>query len=268
MRPSERSTEDLDFKPLTEGLGFHRKKGEVKADGKFSSLMTQERDLKNSERRGQEPLLKSPLPRKEDATRQTGQSSSPGTQPKGVPSPDVIDELVRSFQRPKETFIEDKKTPQVIIKPVSPQTTEERPPLPWMLSPFFVDAMLVVALFLSCLLATLLITEADLLAVILKSSSDWEFWMTFPLMGGGMLFIYMTLSRILLGASLGEIVFDVQLGTQEQRCSLKYSFQVLWRSFLALATGVILLPLLSLMFRKDFLGTWSGLRLYRRETKA
>jgi hypothetical protein len=134
-----------------------------------------------------------------------------------------------------------------------------------MLSPFFVDAMLSLALVLSCLLATLIITKADLLVLINRNGSDLQFLLTFPLMAIGMTFVYMTLTRIFLGASLGELVFDVQLGTSEQRQNLQYCFQVVLRGFAAPLTGYILLPIISLLVRKDYLGSLSGLRIYRKK---
>jgi hypothetical protein len=248
--------EEFNFKPITDGLGFHRKKVELKDQMKAAKVV-QEAIGKNipPKPRVDSPVLKSPLPRKETVT----PASS------AVPSKDVIDELVRNFKKPNESFIEETQTPRVIINPVKPQIAEESYPLPWMMSPFFVDAMLVIALMLSCLLATLLITKADLLVLIMQSASDDEFWLTFPAIGAGMAFIYMTLTRLFLGASLGEMVFDIQLGTTEQQKNLQYNFQVALRSMLAVATGFVFMPLISLIMRKDYLGTMSGLRLFRRK---
>lgn len=246
--------DEFNFKPITDGLGFHRKKVELK-DHMKAAKVVQDAIGKNipPKPRGDVPVLKTPLPRKENTP----------AAPSNTPSKDVIDELVRNFKKPHETFIEDSTTPKVIINPVKPQIAVESYPLPWMMSPFFVDAMLVVALMLSCLLATLLITKADLLILIMQSSTDFEFWLTFPAIGLGMSFIYMTLTRLFLGASLGEMVFDLQLGSSEQQKNLQYNFQVALRSLLAIGTGLFFLPLISLIMRKDYLGTLSGLRLFR-----
>ncbi len=248
--------EEFSFKPMTEGLGFHRKKVELKDQMKAAKVVQQAIGKSIPPKpRAEAPVLRSPLPRKESMT------PAPST----APSKDVIDELVRNFKKPNETFVEESQNPKVIINPVKPQIAEESYPLPWMMSPFFVDAMLVVALILSCLLATLLITKADLLVLIMQSATDVEFWLTFPAIGAGMAFIYMTLTRLFLGASLGELVFEIQLGTSEQQKSLQYNFQVALRSMLAIGTGLIFVPLISMIMRQDYLGTMSGLRLFRRK---
>lgn len=250
--------DEFDFKPITEGLGFHRKQVDLKNQMKAAKVVSETLGKPTpTKAKPAGATLKSPLPRKEAEP-----SSSP--QPM-TPSKDVIDELVRSFKKPAESFIEETKTPQVIIKPTNPQKIEGTDPLPWMLSPFFVDAMLVVAIMLSCLLVTLLVTKADLLLILIQSPSDINFKLVFVAMVSGMSFVYMTMARILLGASIGEMVFDIQLGTLSQRNQFLYGIQVLWRSLLAILTGFILLPLLSMIFRKDILGTLSGLKLFRRK---
>lgn len=269
--------EEFDFKPITDGLGFHRKKVELK-DQMKASRVVQETYIKPipPKPKAESPVLKSPLPRKE----MSGSLNS-NTKGTATPSRDVIDELVKSFKRPQETFIED-PTPNTnksnLNKPIqAPQagatvskTTALNPaktlvPLPWMMSPFFIDSMLVVAMVLTCLLSTLLVTQADLLALINGAGGDVQFWLTFPAMGAGMSFTYMTLTRLFLGASLGELVFDIQLGTEEQRGQLQYGFQVALRSGLAVLTGLIPLPLVSMIVQKDYLGTLSGLRLYPKK---
>lgn len=258
--------EEFTFKPLTEGLGFHKKKketGDKKAaeDKNFLGASSGKPIIRS------EPLafkskaegamaLKSPLPKKEMLSSSTVES----------PSKEVIDELVKSFKKSKEVAAaEGTAIPQVIINPVRPQVDEAAFPLPWMMSPFLIDAMLVLALILSALMVLLLVTKIDLLMMMVQNSSDVELWLTFPAIGLGMVFTYMSLSRILLGSSLGEMIFDVQLGTEEQQSRLSYSFLVMGRTFLSIVTGMVPLPLMSLALRKDYLGLLSGLRLFPRK---
>jgi hypothetical protein len=133
------------------------------------------------------------------------------------------------------------------------------------MSPFLIDAMLVMALILSALMAVLLITKIDLLMMLVQNSSDFELWLTFPAIGMVMIFTYMSLTRMLLGCSLGEMVFDIQLGTREQKSHFSYNFLVMGRTLLAMLTAFIFLPLVSLAMRKDYLGQLCGLRLFRRK---
>ncbi len=84
------------------------------------------------------------------------------------------------------------------------------------------------------------------------------------LCAGVNLFYYM-LSRGLLGSTVGEWAFDVQLGSREEQSTIMYPFQVLFRTFLIMVTGVIVVPLASLGFGKDLGYYFSGLKLYSRQ---
>lgn len=259
--------EELNFKPINEGLGFHRKKVELKDEVKNSKVV-KEVFPKTIPARPKEntPILKAPL------QRQTTKS------PLTPPSKDIIDQVARSFKKPNESFIEpetsvgQKPAPaktEELFSPVEPLPLKtkrvlSKDPLPWMISPFFIDAMLVLALGLSCLLVTLLVTRADLILLFSAESADLSLWLTFPAIGLGMIFIYMTLTRLFLGASLGEIVFDLQLGTDQERRAPQYGFQVAFRSLLAIMTGLVTLPLWSLLTKSDQLGKATGLRLYNK----
>lgn len=75
-------------------------------------------------------------------------------------------------------------------------------------------------------------------------------------------FFYMIMLRSVLGYTLGDWACDLRLGSQLQRQSSFYSFRVLLRSLFLMVTGVILLPLLSLLLRKDLAGSLSGVRIY------
>ncbi|MFN7825511.1 MAG: hypothetical protein ACK5P6_09130 [Pseudobdellovibrionaceae bacterium] len=67
-------------------------------------------------------------------------------------------------------------------------------------------------------------------------------------------FLYLCISRVFLGYSLGEWACDLRLGTIEQRLHPKYSLRVVARMALIYGTGVIVLPLLSMIFRRDLVG--------------
>lgn len=258
--------EEFTFKPLTEGLGFHKKRKEAgdkkAADDKNFLGASSGKPIRSEtvvafkSKAEVATALKSPLPKKEMLSSPTVES----------PSKEVIDELVKSFKKSKEAANPEGATvPQVIINPVQPQVDESAFPLPWMVSPFLIDAMLVLALILSALMVVLLVTKIDLLMMMIQNSSDVELWLTFPAIGLGMVFAYMSLSRILLGSSLGEMIFDVQLGTEEQQSRLSYSFLVMGRTLLSIVTGMVPLPLISLALRKDYLGQLCGLKLFPRK---
>lgn len=81
----------------------------------------------------------------------------------------------------------------------------------------------------------------------------------------GLLFgwIYMISVRSFMGSTFGEWACDLRLGQPHERLQVGgYLIKVAFRTTLILLTGVITLPLLSLVFGKDFAGSLSGLRLF------
>lgn len=74
--------------------------------------------------------------------------------------------------------------------------------------------------------------------------------------------IYMVSLRTFMGSSVGEWTCDLRLGQPHERLRASYALRVALRSTLILGTGVITLPLLSLIFKKDLAGLVSGLRLF------
>lgn len=276
--------EDFSFKPITEGLGFHRKKSELNESMKASRVTPEpvrnnpvnrvtpkpESPISKPIAKSDSQLLKNPLPKRENISTPPAVSSvapvAPTT-PSAKPSKDVIDEIVKNFKKPNESFVDEKSkitaAPKVIINPIRPDLYESTQPLPWMVTAFFIDAMLVVALSVSALLATLVMTDADLTLMIDKNLLNQDLWISFLGIGITMIFSYMSLSRLMMGASIGEMVFEVQLGTTEQRQDITYNFRVLMRSFLALISGLLVIPLFSLIMRQDYLGDLCGLRLYK-----
>ena len=74
--------------------------------------------------------------------------------------------------------------------------------------------------------------------------------------------IYMVFSRGLFGYSIGEMTCNIRLGQPHQRMQLSYLPRVIVRETLIIATGIILLPLVSLIIGKDLTGKMTGLSLY------
>ncbi len=74
-------------------------------------------------------------------------------------------------------------------------------------------------------------------------------------------FIYMIMLRSVLGFSLGEWACSLRMGTTLERISKYYPFRVVLRTVLLFATGIIVLPILSLCFGRDLAGSICGVRL-------
>ena len=74
--------------------------------------------------------------------------------------------------------------------------------------------------------------------------------------------LYMITTRFFIGSSIGEAACDIRLGKPQERMSSWYFLKVVFRATLIVATGIVVLPLLSLLFGKDIPGSLSGLKLF------
>lgn len=74
--------------------------------------------------------------------------------------------------------------------------------------------------------------------------------------------LYMITTRFFIGSSIGEAACDIRLGKPQERMSNWYFSKVVLRATLVVATGLVALPLLSLLFGRDIPGVLSGLRLF------
>lgn len=74
----------------------------------------------------------------------------------------------------------------------------------------------------------------------------------------GFSYAYMVILRLFLGFSLGEWACRLRLGNIEQRHNRLYGWKVLLRTTIVMMSGIFLFPFLSLLFRRDLAGEFSG----------
>ncbi|RME18596.1 MAG: hypothetical protein D6797_00115 [Bdellovibrio sp.] len=269
------SFDDFEMKPLTAGLGFHKKSVSLKESAqkvdlseektkrfipqpppedvldKKLSFQLPQLDIKesSSEKQKMSPDIEisEPLPRKSPA-----------------PSPLHDKEDINNIFEPQ---IKDKE----IISSSTRRGGHNAPTLkniePYPFSPLavLVDALVVVALVLLFLLSLLFVTEANLVSVYRNAQQDFFVQLSAATLFVSVWLIYSLVSRSFYGKTFGEWVFDLQLGDEEQQRKVYYPFLVLWRHLVILMTGLITLPLLSFIFRKDLAGYFSGLSLYKKK---
>lgn len=70
--------------------------------------------------------------------------------------------------------------------------------------------------------------------------------------------VYLITLRCLCGFTIGEWACDLRLGQPHQRLMKTYPMKVLLRSSLVIVTGLLVLPLLSLLTGRDWAGRLSG----------
>ena len=132
----------------------------------------------------------------------------------------------------------------------------------WSWMSALIDGLVLVSssCFTMILFSVLMRTQArDLLKFFLVESNILKMFMVFF---GFSFWVYLIMMRIFMGASLGEWSCQLRLGQPVQRIKTSYILRVMARTTLILVTGIITLPILSIVCKKDLIGDLTGLRIY------
>jgi len=154
----------------------------------------------------------------------------------------------------QKSFYHQKVTPKLKFKEVPTSFTSA-----------IIDGGVCLGLTLALVTLVVALTSVDVNTMLASQVATLQTLLDIAILFLGSTAVYYTVSRSLFGSTLGDWAFDVQLGTRKQRRHLMYPLQVLFRCCLIMATGFLLIPLISLGFRKDIAHTFSGLRLYMRQ---
>jgi hypothetical protein len=76
------------------------------------------------------------------------------------------------------------------------------------------------------------------------------------------IFLFSGWMYFIAGASIGEQTCSLRLGQPHERVKKFYTARVMIRTTVTLMTGIVTLPLLSLIFKKDVVGRITGLYIY------
>ena len=106
------------------------------------------------------------------------------------------------------------------------------------------------------------VTQVDLLANLAHPQDSGLYLASFSVFFG-VTIIYYLVTRIFMGCSAGEWAYDQQLGNLADRKDYTYGPLIVVQAIINLATGIIVMPLLSKVFGKDLVGQLIGLELYR-----
>jgi len=272
--------EEFEFKPLTEGLGFHSQgkkatpKAEVKMDSKVESRIDSKPDLKFEARREErrqeksfvddlldlstletgkldQPLLRTPLLKRPSAG-----SEIPAPTPT---QPTKVDEVLKGLQKHNWDFQET----GAARKSLKAQPEFAFRPSGYDVSAVVLDTMLVIAAFLGSLIILLMVTKVDLIAAVSTASTE-LLLVAFGSLIASICWIYLTVNRLFLGSTPGEWVFDQRLGPADAQGTARFAWKAILRATLILATGLVFFPLFSILLRRDLLGRWMGLELHQK----
>jgi hypothetical protein len=123
----------------------------------------------------------------------------------------------------------------------------------WSLTASMIDLFLLLGMSCVFLLVFLKIVHMPITANLLRDFSG-------VFIAG--IWMYMVTTRFFIGSSLGEAACDLRLGRPQDRLSSLYFLKVILRATLIVATGIFILPILSLLVGKDVAGSLSGVRLF------
>ncbi|GIL18498.1 MAG: hypothetical protein BroJett040_22490 [Oligoflexia bacterium] len=253
--------EEFEFKPITDGLGFHNKNKALNESTQSTEALPGALDELFEKRASLEMLSENQSPELlPEITPALPRKQPQGYTSEVTPASQKVDEILKTLNgRKKLDFTESKRTAQTTeaVKPALMKTVTA-------FSAALLDGMLVTAAYLSCLIVLLLVTKVDLFANIASPDDQGMVYVALAGLLGALSWIYLTATRIFLGHTPGEWVFDQTLGEPNTVGSAEYSLKVAVRSAIVVATGFILFPLLSKIFRRDLLGAMLGIELFKK----
>lgn len=240
--------EEFEFKPLTEGLGFH-KKSESKP--KRSEQLVRDNGFSLLEEETTSSTLTPTLPRKSRHKIENFKET--------ISAPSAVDDILKNLQKNRHFDIENAEATLRNAK-----MAEEYKPTGWNLSSSFLDGMLILASSLLCMIILLTITQVDLIANLTHPDESGMIYIATASLFFTVTFIYMVINRAFLGCTPGEWAFDQRIGKPEEMQNVSYTLRVAARTLLVIFTGFIVFPLISLLTGKDVVGTITGATLYKK----
>ena len=251
--------EEFEFKPLTDGLGFHHRSQPEKADFPLKNpaqgptakidfaLELMAPDMTT-------PQIQPALPRKPE--NKPAASKVPTS-----PVNSTVDEILKTLGERRKYDFEEKSTAKAIYQTPSIETFI---PSSFEFSAALLDGMLIVASYLAAMIVLLVVTKVDLFGTLLNADEESMIYLSLFGIFTMVTWVYLVATRLFLGFTPGEWVFDQRLGQPEQLGTAPYSLKVALRSILVVATGFIVIPLLSMISRRDLLGRLMGVELVRK----
>ncbi len=238
--------EEFEFKPLTEGLGFHKKNKKetppisVRFNSASMNLLDGHVDIDSP--------LQPPLPRN---------TRTQFNVPDMDDSSAAVEEILQTLRSKKSEIPKSNVTPRttpVVRYKAGLQN----------ISAFILDAMLVLAATLLCMIIVLSITKVDVTSAIFSSDSGRLIYLSTIALFGLVSFVYLVGHRIFLGATPGEWAYDLRIGHPNEVGTSGYAISVIARSALVVLTGIFTLPLVSLIMRRDLVGDLSQTQILER----
>lgn len=277
--------DDFEMKPITPGLGFHKKPVSLKEHVAASNLV---QDKLGRSLPLEAPPVNDGRPRsKEDILNEIKEALRPIQQTKARGLTETLPrgpEDVRKATAPEISVpMPTTRTPMEIVNFETPTATlrDDAPlvgtrrgahdakvrdltPVSFSIVSTILDSIIVLALSMIFMISLIFATEVNLNAVIASAARETSALASLIVLYLAVWQMYAVVSRSFFGATIGEWTFDLQLGETEQLNTTFYPAKVLVRSLATIFTGFVILPFLSLVSRRDISAKISGLQLYRK----
>lgn len=250
--------EEFEFKPITDGLGFHR--NEKPLNDKTTTTSTQA------------TVFSTPLPNKKsnkvsfEATAGIETMTSRSSPSSTGQTHDIVDEILKNIETSKQKTNQQFDVPKnqaarIVTSRVEPTYKASGP----LFTALFLDLMLVTASTLLFLVALLAITKIDLLQNIKNPDDQGSVYISLFLLFCSVAFIYYVSFRAFLGYTPGEWAYDQKIQIRGDKVDFFALTKITLRGVLIFISGGILIPLISWAFDKDFLGEFIDLPLVRKK---
>lgn len=247
--------EEFEFRPINEGLGFHRKQ---KNNFSISNTSASSITSNTTSTMTSANLFEAPLPRNDSRSESLRSPSK-----KSLQVPNIEDDSIAKAQTAVNEILKNlnHKRQTDFIYETEKQKSALKKSKPFILAATL-DAMLISAAFLLSMIAMLSVTKVDLFLNLSHSATSRFVYIATAGLFFTITFIYMVISRTFSGCTPGEWAFDQICGNDPKMAAMNYIPRVVLRTLLVMLTGFITLPLLSYLFNKDYAGELSGINLY------
>jgi len=257
--------EEFEFKPINEGLGFHRKQ---KTSEPIETMNPAPRSAPAPNRQTPGFNISSPATGTNSGTFSTPlprYNPPPQTSKSNFNIPSIEDDSIAKAQTAVNEILRNlNQKRQLDFASESQRMHEElRKSRPYLFAATL-DGMLILAGFLLSMIVMLTVTRVDLFLNLTHPETSGLIYLATGLLFIAVSFVYMVVNRAFMGYTPGEWAFDQRCGKSADMESLTYIPRIALRCILVMATGFITLQVLSYLFNKDIAGRLSGVTLFRK----
>jgi hypothetical protein len=287
------SFEEFEFKPITEGLGFHKKNQDNKPNSRLSPNQFFQEEIKSEAIPSKKVDFELPELKLENNFEKELTTESFSKKKNTIFSQQPLprnEDIVKSkidipkFQGPRLNKIEVKSTASNTPKVEAPKADlskvesakvitsnkisneikyQYKEVAPSFLS-VFLDSTLILGLSILFTLGLVLATGIDIVKVF-SSNLDLGAQIGIFLLIFSVSQLYYILSRVFFGQTLGEWSLDHQLGEPKDQERISYVFKLFFRAIVIASTGLVILPIISALTGKDIAGRLSALLMNKKE---